>query len=137
MNVVLLIARIVFASLFLMSALGHLTKTQQMGAYAKTKGVPFPVFSTAASGILLAAGGLSVLLGVWGDLGSLLLIVFLIPTNYYMHDYWKQEQGPGRQGNQVNFNKNAALIGAALAFFVVFAALQPGLTLTGPLWHLS
>ena len=35
---------------------------------------------------------------------------------------------------QVAFNKNVALIGGALAFFVFFAATSPTLTITGPLF---
>lgn len=136
MDIVFLIARILFVYLFLMSSIGHLTQSEGMGQYSASKGVPAARFSVIASGVLILVGGLMVLLGVWGDLGALLLIVFLVPTNYFMHAYWK-EDGPARQGDQINFNKNIGLAGGALAFFLVFAYLVPGLTLTGPLFSLS
>jgi hypothetical protein len=39
--------------------------------------VPAAVAATVGSGLLLLVGGLSVLLGVWADLGALLLVLFL------------------------------------------------------------
>ena len=39
-------------------------------------------------GVLLLAGSLSMLLGVWADLGALLLVVFLVPTAVMMHGCW-------------------------------------------------
>lgn len=136
MDIVFLIARILFVYLFLLSAMGHLTQSEMMGQYSAAKGVPAARASVIASGVLILVGGLMVLLGLWGDLGALLLIVFLVPTNYFMHAYWK-EADPERRGDQVNFNKNVGLVGGALAFFLVFAYLAPGLTITGPLFSLA
>lgn len=133
MDIVFLIGRILFVILFLLSALGHLTKSEYMAQYAASKGVPSAELAVVGSGVLLAVGALSVLLGVFGDLGSLLLVLFLVPTALLMHAFWKEGDPQGRQIEQIQFNKDIALAGAALAFYVVFSG-DPGLTITGPLF---
>ena len=138
MDIVVLIGRVLFVALFLGSAVGHLTQSKQMGGYAESKGVPFGQLSVLASGVLLALGGLSVLLGVWADLGALLLLAFLLPTALVMHRFWEESDAQAKQGEMINFQKNIALSGASLMLFAFFANVQDlGLTLTGPLFHLS
>ncbi len=133
MDVVFLIARILFVYLFLGSAIGHLTQTTAMAGYAASKGVPAAKAATWGSGLLILVGALMVLLGVWGDLGALLLVVFLVPTAFLMHAFWKETDPMGKQMEMVGFNKDIALAGGALAFYVVFYG-DPGLTLTAPLF---
>src|SRR5438552_3216978 len=85
MSGLVLVGRVLFAALFLSSAVGHLTRITMMAGYAKSKGVPAAWPATFVGGILLAAGGISVLLGIWADLGALLLAVFMLPTAVLMH----------------------------------------------------
>jgi len=104
-----------------------------MAAYAATRGVPMATPLTLLSGVQILLGGSSVLLGVWGDLGSLLLVVFLVATAVLMHAFWRETEPMSRQMEMVQFNKDLALAGAALGFFWVFSQ-EPALTLTGPLF---
>lgn len=135
MDIVFLIARVLFAALFLLSALGHLTQADAMGGYATSKGVPAGKAATLVTGVMILVGGLMVLLGVWGDLGALLLAAFVIPTAFLMHNFWKETDPMAKQTEMVGFNKNIALGGGALALFVVFNAFDDlGLTITGPLF---
>lgn len=136
MDVVLLIARVLFVALFLGSSLGHLTKTDDMAGYAASRGVPMAKAATFGSGLLILVGGLSVLLGVWGDLGALLLVVFLLPTAVLMHAFWRETDPTAKQTEMVQFNKDLALAGAALTFFWAFSQ-NPGLTLTDSLFSLG
>lgn len=139
MSIVVLIGRILFVWLFANSALGHLSKTKMLAGYAASKGVPAAWLSTFVSGILLALGSISVLLGIWADLGSLFLVAFLVPTAVLMHGFWKESDAGARQQEMVQFNKDLSLAGAALALFAFFAYAGDhlGLTITGPLFHLS
>lgn len=132
MDVVLLIGRILFVFLFLGSAFAHLTQTAGMAAYAESRGVPMAKAATAGSGVLLLVGAASVVLGVWGDVGALLLLVFLVPTAVLMHAFWRETEEEAKQMEMIQFNKDIALAGAALAFLWIFSE-EPGLTLTGPL----
>jgi uncharacterized membrane protein YphA (DoxX/SURF4 family) len=136
MDVLVLIGRILFAVLFLFSAVGHLTQTKNLAAYAESRGVPLPWLATFLGGFLLALGGLSVLLGVWADLGALLLVVFLVPTAVLMHGFWKEGEAQARQQEMTQFLKDMALAGASLALFGLFsiAGNDLGLTITGPLF---
>ncbi|GAB2497572.1 hypothetical protein GCM10027063_41140 [Promicromonospora xylanilytica] len=136
MDVVLLIARLLFVALFLGSALNHLTQTDGMAGYASAKGVPMARPATLGSGLLMLLGALSVLLGIWGDLGALLLLAFLLPTAFLMHAFWREDDPATKQGEMVHFNKDVALAGASLAFFWAFSQ-EPGLTITGPLFSLA
>ena len=133
MDIVLLIGRILFALLFLGSGMAHLTKTADMAAYVGAKGLPAPKLATQVSGLVILLGALSVLLGLWGDLGALLLVAFLVPAALVVHAFWKETDAMGKQMEMVQFNKDIALAGAALAFFVAFSA-DPGLTITHSLF---
>ncbi len=137
MSVLVLIGRILFSAIFITSAIPHLTKTNMMAAYAKSKGVPMAWAATFVGGFFLLGGGLSVLLGVWADLGALLLVIFLVPTAVLMHGFWR-ESGEARMMEQIQFSKDIGLAGAALMLIglISYAGHGVGLTLTGPLFHL-
>ncbi len=138
MDVIVLIGRILFAGLFLGSAFGHLTQSKQMAGYAESKGIPQAQLAVLSSGVLILLGGLMVLLGVWADLGSLLLVLFLVPTAVLMHAFWKDTDPQSKQMEMVGFNKDIALAGAAVMLFAFFAYVDDlGLTITGPLFNLS
>jgi putative oxidoreductase len=137
-DIIVLIGRILFVVLFLYSALGHLTATDQLAGYAASRGVPFPKPAVLISGVLLLVGGIFVLFGIWADLGALLLVIFLLPTAYLMHGFWR-DSGNARMTEQVQFNKDLALAGASLMLFAFFSFVghDLGLTLTGPLFNIS
>ncbi|MFE3324305.1 DoxX family protein [Streptomyces sp. NPDC059176] len=139
MDVLVLIGRILFVLLFLASAMGHLTQTKAMGAYAAAKGLPAPVPATVLSGLVMLAGSVSVVLGIWADLGALLLAVFLFPTAVLMHAFWKETDPQTRQTEQVMFLKDVSLGGAALMLvaFFSYAGHDLGLTVTGPLFSIG
>lgn len=137
MDFVVLIGRVLFVVLFLSSAIGHFTQTDAMTRYADSEGVPAARVGVLATGVLMGVGALSVLLGVWADLGALLLVVMLIPTAFFMHRFWSVNDPQAQQTEMIQFNKDLALAGAALMLFAFFAHTeQLGLTLTGPLFHL-
>lgn len=104
-----------------------------MAGYAGSRGVPMAKPATLATGVQILLGGLSVLLGVWGDLGALLLVVFLLSTAFLIHGFWGETDPMAKQMEMVQFNKDVGLAGAALAFFWVFSQ-EPGLTLTDSLF---
>ena len=139
MDVIVLIGRILFAALFLGSAFGHFTQTDAMAGFAKSRGVPYARVAVLVGGVLLLFGGLSILLGVWPDLGALALVVFLVPTAVLIHGFWKETDPMTRQMEMVQFQKDLALAGAALMLFAFFAYAgdELGLTLTGPAFSLS
>lgn len=113
MDIIFIIGRILLGGYFLFSGYNHFKDSEAMTGYAASKEVPLPKVSVIITGILLALGGLSVLLGTIPQLGILLLILFLLPTTFMMHDFWNAE-AEAKQAEQINFMKNLALIGALL-----------------------
>ena len=81
---------------------------------------------------MLALGGALVALGLWADLGALILVVFLVPVAFVIHPFWRFE-GQERVSEQGVFLKDLALGGAALA---LIALSHDGLALavSGPLF---
>ncbi len=136
MDVVALIGRILFVLLFLGSAFGHLTQTTAMAGYAAAKGLPQPKLAVLGSGVLILVGAVMVLLGIWMDLGALLLAIFLIPTAFLMHPFWKETEPMAKQNEMISFQKDIALAGAALLILALYAGYAPelGLTITDPLF---
>lgn len=138
MDIIVLIGRILFAFLFLTSAFAHFTQRRNMAGFAASRGVPAAMPATLAGGVLLLAGGLSVLLGLWADVGALLLVIFLVPTAVLMHAFWKETDPQAKMMEMTQFSKDMALAGAALMLFAFFACVgnDLGLTITGPLFDL-
>jgi putative oxidoreductase len=138
MDLIVLIGRILFALLFINSGIAHFTKREMMAPYAAARGVPAAMAAVLAGGVLLLAGGLGILLGVWADLAALLLVVFLVPTAVMMHGFWKETDPQARMMEMTQFSKDLALAGAALMLFAFFSFTGDslGLTITGPLFHL-
>ena len=136
MDVVALIGRILFSLLFLGSAFGHLTQSEAMAGYAASRGLPQPRLAVLGSGVLILVGGLMVLLGIWLDLGALLLVIFLVPTAVLMHPFWKETDAMAKQTEMVSFQKDIALAGAALLILSLYAGYGAdlGITITGPLF---
>ncbi|MGN7247891.1 DoxX family protein [Janibacter anophelis] len=133
MDVIVLVARILFAAIFIASGIGHLTQSEAMAGYAKSVGVPAAKLSVIVSGVLMVVGSLSVILGVWGDLGSLMILVAVAPIAFLMHRFWTAD-GEARMNEQIQFNKTISLAGGALALFALFVLVpELGLTVTGPL----
>src|SRR4029079_19537404 len=108
-DVVALVGRILFVLLFLGSGYGHLAQTEAMAGYAASKGVPSARLATQLTGVLIIVGALMVLLGVWADLGALLLVLFLVPTALLMHAFWKESDPQARQLEMIQFQKDMAL----------------------------
>ncbi len=119
MDILFLMGRILYSLIFLVSGIGHFIRLEQMAPYAQAKGVPAPKLAVAGTGVLLLLGGLSVLLGFYPTVGLILLIAFLVPTTLMMHRFWDIDDPMQRQMEMVNFNKNLALLGAALMLLLL------------------
>ena len=139
MNTVLLIGRILFALMFVSGGINHLTKAEAMTGYAGFKKVPAAKFSVLVSGVLLIAGGLSVILGVYADLGALVVAILLIVMALKMHDFWAQTDAQAKQNETIAFFKNISMAGGALIMFAVAATERSDYSwaLTESLWQFA
>ena len=106
-----------------------------MAGYAASKGVPGAPVMVVLTGLQLLVGALMVAVGIWPDIGALLLVAFLVPTAFIMHRFWSETDPAAKAMEQTQFLKDLSLAGAALVMFAVFAYLGDdlGLVLVGPL----
>ncbi len=112
MKYVLLAGRFLFSLIFLIPAPGHF-KASTIN-YVSAKGIPFASFLVPFSGLLMIAGGISILLGYKTRIGAWILILFLLPVTFALHDFWNTPDGMARQLDFAMFMKNIALTGSAL-----------------------
>ncbi len=131
MDAVLAIGRILFALIFISSGINHFTKLEAMTGYAKYKKVPAAKLAVLVSGVMLLLGGVYVALGIYADLGALILAIFLIPTALMMHTFWKETDPTAKMNESIAFFKDLALAGAAL---ILFAMIGSGANFG---WHIT
>ena len=107
-----LIARFFLSLIFLSSLLGKIGNFKGTAGYMQSMGMTFATeFFLLGAMVLLAAGGLSVLLGYKAKIGALLLMVFLIPATLIFHtDFSNQMQ-------MIMFMKNIAIMGGLLMVY--------------------
>ena len=135
MEVVMLIGRILFAFMVVSGGINHLAKAEAMAGYAAYKKVPSPKLANFVSGVLLLAGGLSIVLGVYADLGAVVIAALLVLMALKMHDFWAQSDAQSKQMETIAFWKNVSMAGGALFIFASTASGQEiGWTLTESLF---
>ena len=114
-----LLGRLIFGGFFLYSGVHHFLDRKMLAQYAASKQVPIPDLAVTVAGAALVAGGASILLGVKPKLGTLAILGFLAGVSPTMHNFWDQQEPGQRQADLINFSKNLALFGAALALMGV------------------
>ena len=137
MEIVLIIARVLFAMLFINMGIMHFTKLEAMTGYAKYKKIPAAKFSVMLAGLMILVGGIYIAFGIYADLGALLIALFLIPTAFLMHGFWNESDETAKQNETVHFFKDLSLAGAALIVFaLVGAGADFGPSITGAFFTL-
>jgi putative oxidoreductase len=124
MDVIDLVGRVLFALLFLDNGWAHLAKREQMVPFGRAIGAPLAHISVPLTGVMMIVGGVLVALGIWADLGALLIVLFLPAAGYLGHAYWRETDPMMRAAQKAQFWKNIALAGAAL--FILYAFQQFG-----------
>lgn len=119
MKALFLVGRLLFGGFFLYNGINHLKQRKSLAQYAGSKKIPSPELAVISSGIAILIGGASILLGIKPKLGTLAILGFLLGVSPLMHNFWRDEDPNERMNNMINFSKNLALAGAALALMAV------------------
>jgi uncharacterized membrane protein YphA (DoxX/SURF4 family) len=116
----------------------HVAKSSMAEGYAGQAGFPIPAIAGWPTGVWMIAGSLSVILGVWGDVGALMIAAFVLPAAAWFHRFWAITDPQQRMMQNAFFFRNAALLGGSLILFAAFATVGHDLsfTLTDPLFDL-
>jgi uncharacterized membrane protein YphA (DoxX/SURF4 family) len=115
MKALFLLGRVILGGFFLYNGINHFKQKRALAQYATFKNIPNPELAVLASGALIAVGGASFMLGLKPRWGALSIIGFLAAASPLFHDFWNEQEGQAKQQQQINFSKNIALLGAALA----------------------
>ena len=114
-----LLGRVLLGGYFIRSGYNHFKNLGMLTGYAQSKGVPMPRELVLLTGLMMLAGGLGILLGIYVQCSILLLALFLFSTLVQMHRYWEISDPMARMGESVNFYKNLGLLGAILMLLAV------------------
>lgn len=117
MKYVVLVGRILYSLIFIMSGFAHFANHAMMTQYSASQGVPLPGIMVFVTGAMILLGGLSVLLGYKAKIGAGLLFVFLVPVAFMMHNFWAVTDPQMAGMQQAMFMKNISMAGAALLIF--------------------
>jgi len=116
---VFVLGRILFGGFFVLGGLNHFQNLGMMSGFVQSKGVPTAKPAVAVSGLLIIVGGVSVILGYHVRIGLACIVLFLVPVTLLMHNYWVETEMMPRINQRVNFQKNLALLGAALMMLMI------------------
>jgi putative oxidoreductase len=123
-GVIVLVGRVLFV-LFPAWVSGysfHLRAPRAAEEYARAMGFPLVALAGAPAGIWLLAASISVGLGIWPDVGALMLAAFMLPTIWWFHGFWRMGDPDQRQVQTYLFWRNVMILASCLVMFGFFAA---------------
>jgi len=106
------VGRQLFSVIFIIASAGHFTSGTI--ALAAEHGVPMAGLLVPVSGLIALAGGLSVLFGYRARIGGALLVVFLVPVTFTMHNFWAAPDASTFRLEMLLFLRNIVLLGCAM-----------------------
>lgn len=121
LDVIDLVGRLLFASVFFINGWAQVARRDVMVGVGQAIGAPRPDLTVPISGVLMLISAALIALGVWADLGALLLFLFLPYAAFLAHAYWKETDPGMRAAQSAQFWKNIALAGAALVLLAMYA----------------
>ncbi|HVD16268.1 MAG TPA: DoxX family protein [Actinomycetota bacterium] len=137
-GIVVLAGRVLFAVFFgWVAGRAHIRMSPMFEGGARAGGFPVPAVAGWPSGAWLAVAAVSVALGIWPDVGALMVAVWVVIAAAYFHRFWELEDEQQKTMQTQLFWRNALALAAALVMFGSFAAFGPELrfTITAPLFQ--
>ena len=113
MEYVNILGRLLFGGYFVYGGINHFINLKMLTGYAASKKVPMANIAVMGAGLMLLAGGLSYILNFHVTAGTIILLLFLIPTSFMMHNFWAVADPAMAQTQMM------ALIGALLLFLSI------------------
>ncbi|HEV7234759.1 MAG TPA: DoxX family protein [Ktedonobacteraceae bacterium] len=106
--------RLLLSGIFIYGGWGAFSKPGGRPKLVAAAGIPRPEQAVVLNGALMILAGLLLSLGIMPKLAAALLIGSLVPTTLVGHPFWKEESGPEREKQMLQFLKNLGLISGLL-----------------------
>jgi uncharacterized membrane protein YphA (DoxX/SURF4 family) len=103
-----LIGRILLVLIFLKSGTGKIGNFAGTAQYMASHGMPYPGFFLLGAIFFELVGSITVILGFFTRLGTILLLIFLIPTTLIFHNIFVDPK------MMIHFMKNVSMFGGLL-----------------------
>lgn len=120
-NTLALAARVMLATIFVVSGFGKLTGFEGTAGYIASKGLPFPQVAAAGAIAVELLGGALLILGWKARWAATAIFLFLVPTTYFFHNPAAVPAAQS-QAEMIQLMKNVAIMGGML----MVAAFGPG-----------
>jgi putative oxidoreductase len=116
-DVVLLVARVLLAALFVLFGWSKLTGFSGTVGYMASVGAPMPMLSAVIAVVMEFVVGLLIVAGFYTRPLAVLLAIYTIGTALIAHHFWTMT-GPEQMENMINFYKNVSIAGGLLALSI-------------------
>ena len=111
----ILIGRILLIVIFLQSGMGKIGNFEGTAKYMASHGMPLTNFFLVGAIFFELVGSITVIFGYFTRFGTLLLLIFLIPTTLVFHTNFADRM------QMVQFMKNVSMFGGCLILLAVGA----------------
>lgn len=112
-SLTILLARVCISVIFIIAGLGKFLEFDATAKYMASVGLPYVPYLLVVAAVVELLGGLFLLVGWNARFGAAMLLVFLIPTTYFFHNFWAVSPAMA-QIQLIEFLKNLAVFGGLL-----------------------
>jgi putative oxidoreductase len=112
-DILVMLGRLCISCVFIWGAIDRVMNWKGSTASQKTKNIPYIHLIYPAFMFLQAVGALLILFGFSAHIGAPLLILVLVPSALYLHNFWKHT-GMERKIEKHLFMKDVSIFGALL-----------------------
>ena len=108
-GIFLLAGRVLFSSLFAFSAWGHHAPASPVRGNRPGK-LPIAFLAGVPTGAYLLLAAVSIVAGIWADVGALMIAAFLAPAALLFHPFWTYSDPATRRTQLGSFLRNVTLL---------------------------
>jgi len=117
MSVFFLIARLLFSAVFVIAPIQVVRSSALVAATPPLRRIPRARASVVAGSLTVMGAAVLASLGIWLDLGALLIAAYLVPVTIIMHPFWTFEDSGQVKEHRDAFILNISLLGGSLILF--------------------
>ncbi len=107
-----------FVAYFVMSGINHLVNHKAMAAYAQSKKVPLAGVVVVVTALMMFTGSAMILLHWHPIRGAAFIVAYVVPTAFFMHNYWAETDAMMKANQLAHFWKNITIAGGAVLYAV-------------------